>query len=304
MDPAASLDAVTVVKGGHRALDGLNLALRPGRVTALLGPNGAGKTTTIAVLAGLTRPTSGSARVLGGEPGRRRDRVGVMLQDGGLPTGARGEEMVRHIACLRDRPDTAGPIIDRLGIRGLGRTTIRRMSGGERARVGLACALVGEPQLLLLDEPTAGLDPRGRALVFEIVSELRDRGATVLLSTHLLDEAERLSDDVAIILRGRCVAAGDLATLCASAGESVTFEAALHLDLASLCHALPEGCRATEVEPGRYRVEGPADPRTLATVTAWCAQHGVMPRNLRTGSGGLEDLYWRLSDATHLGTEI
>lgn len=297
------MDAVTVVKGGHRALDGLSLALEPGRVTALLGPNGAGKSTTIAVLAGLTRPSGGSARVLGGEPGRRdaRDRVGVMLQDGGLPTGARGEEMVRHVAALRDRPATAGPVIDRLGIGGLGRTTIRRMSGGERARVSLACALVGNPQLVLLDEPTAGLDPRGRAIVSEVVSELRDRGATVLLSTHVLDEAERLSDDVAIILRGRCVAAGDLATLCAEAGESVTFEAAFHLDLVSLCHALPEGCRALEVEPGRYRVEGPADPRTLATVTAWCAQHGVMPRNLRTGAGGLEDLYWRLSDAADAG---
>ncbi len=304
MQPAAVLDEVVVAvgrgrrgSGEHRALDGLSLSLAPGRVTALLGPNGAGKSTTVAVLAGLTVPSGGTAAVLGGQPGREsaRARVGVMLQEGGLPTGARAEELVRHIAALRGSPDTAGPLIDRLGIRQLGRTTIRRMSGGERGRVSLACALVGAPELVLLDEPTSGLDPRGRAIVAEIVAELRDRGTTVLLSTHLLDEAERLSDDVAIILKGRCAALGDRDTLSAGALDTVSFEASMHLDLTSLCDALPEGCRALEVEPGRYRIEGPADARTLATVTAWCAQHGVMPRSLRTGAGGLEELYWRLT---------
>ncbi|MFM9134097.1 MAG: ABC transporter ATP-binding protein [bacterium] len=297
MDPAAALDDVVVVAGGHRALDGLTLALEAGRVTALLGPNGAGKTTTIAVLAGLTRPESGSALVLGGTPGRlaAREQVGVMLQEGGLPSGARAGEIVRHVAALRGQPGTAPPLLDRLGLEALGRTPIRRMSGGERARVSLACALVGSPRLVLLDEPTAGLDPRGRAIVADLVAELRDHGTTVLLSTHVLDEAERLCDDVAIIVRGRCAASGSLAAMSAGGSESVSFEASLHLDLSTLCDALPEGCRAVETEPGRYRVEGPADPRTLATVTAWCAQHGVMPRGLRTGTGGLEDLYWRLA---------
>jgi len=155
---------------------------------------------------------------------------------------------------------------------------------------------VGHPDMVILDEPTSGLDPRGRALVWQAIDQLRTTGSTVLLCTHLLDEAEALADEIAIIAEGRCVRQGSLASLVADGREAISFEGPLHLDLASLVRALPEGCRVEEVSPGRYRIEGTSSPHSLATVASWCAQHGVQPRNLALGSEGLSDLYWRLTD--------
>lgn len=301
---AARLDAVSVAygsgdraRGGARALSGLTLRVPSGGVTALLGPNGAGKSTTVGVLAGLVRPSAGRASVLGGAPGRleARQRVNVMVQDDGLPTGAHAVETVRQVARIRGCLPTAERWIDLLGLQALGRTPIRRLSGGERRRVSLACALVGTPDLVILDEPTTGLDPRGRALVWESIADMRQRGATVLLCTHLFDEAEALADEIAIIAEGRCPLQGPLDALLSPSEESVTFEGPIHLDVTSLQQALPEGCRATEVSPGRYRIDGHGGPQVLATITSWCAQHGVMPRHLQTGGETLADLYWRLT---------
>lgn len=298
MSGATSLAEVVVTFGHVRALDGLTLDLPRGEVTALLGPNGAGKSTTVAVLAGLVRPDSGTAMALGSRAGSAaaRARTGVMLQEGGLPTGARGPELVRHIARLRGGPTSAGPVIDRLGIAGFARTTVRRMSGGQRRRVALACALVASPDLVMLDEPSAGLDPEGREQVWSIVDEVRARGATLLLSTHDLAEAETLGDRVAIVHRGRVVAAGTPAELAAGAeAERIAFLAALHLPLAPLLAALPDGYTAEEHAPGSYRIAGPPDqaidPRVLATVTAWCTEHGSLPREMRVGARSLAEVY-------------
>lgn len=294
--PAAVIADAHLAYGHAVALRGLSLTVSQGRVTGLLGPNGAGKSSAVALLAGLRRPRSGHVEVLGGQPGRSaaRQALNVMLQEEGLPTGARGPETVRHVARLRDAVPSADQIIARLGIDAFGRTSIRRLSGGERRRVSLACALVGSPRMVILDEPTSGLDPRGRSLVWEIIRELRDGGTTVLLTTHLLDEAEALCDDVAILSRGRCLAQEPLDSLVSSGQDQVTFDAPPRLDLAGLLHALPEGCVVNEAAPGRYVVRGPVDPRVLATVTSWCAEHGVMPRNLRAGHGSLEAAYSRL----------
>lgn len=292
--PAALLDDVTLDYGrGSVGLDRLSLAVAEGRITGLLGPNGAGKSSIVGILAGLRRPTSGRAETLGGPPGRLDARRGlhVMLQEEGLPTGARGPELVRHVAALRGSPGSAAPLIERLGIGALGRTTIRRLSGGERRRISLACTLVGSPRMVILDEPTAGLDPRGRTLVWEIVRALRNDGVTVLMATHLLDEAEALCDDIAIIARGRCLTQSSLAHALSQVGDQVSFEGPVGLDIAGLLDALPEGCSAVTPSPGRYVVRGPVDPRVLATVTSWCAQHGVLARNLRAGQGSLEDVY-------------
>jgi len=302
---AARLEGVVVSYGpGTRALDGLDLRVRDGAITALLGPNGAGKSSAVGVLAGLVRPMSGRAQVLGGTPGRpaARQRVNVMVQDDGLPTGARGAEVVRHVARLRGALESAEPLISLLGLDQLGRTSVRRLSGGERRRVSLACALVGDPDFVILDEPTAGLDPRGRAIVWDAIAGLRDRGRAVLLCTHLLDEAEALADDVAIIASGQVRAAGPLASLVPTGTEVVTFDGPLHLDVRSLVDALPEGAVVTEISPGRYRIEGGASPQILATVASWCAQHGVQPRNLGVGSESLADTYWRLTDDTGSAT--
>jgi ABC-2 type transport system ATP-binding protein len=302
---AARLDGVVVSYApGVRALDELDLQVRDGAITALLGPNGAGKSSTVGVLAGLVRPISGRAQVLGGAPGRlaARQRVNVMVQDDGLPTGSRAAEIVRHVARLRDAPESAEPLISLLGLDRLGRTSVRRLSGGERRRVSLACALVGDPEFVILDEPTAGLDPRGRAIVWDAIAGLRDRGRAVLLCTHLLDEAEALADDVAIIASGQVRASGPLASLVQTGTEVVTFDGPLHLDVHGLVDALPEGALVTEISPGRYRIEGGASPQTLATVASWCAQHGVQPRNLGVGSESLADAYWRLTDDTGSAT--
>ena len=298
MDAARLEQVVVSFPPAGRGLAGLDLTVRAAEVTALLGPNGAGKSTAVGVLAGLIAPRSGAALVLGGIPGRRdaRRRVGVMVQDDGLPSGAHAVELVRHVARLRGAPSTADRWVETLGLAQLGRTTMRRLSGGERRRVSLACALVGHPELVILDEPTSGLDPRGRAIVWESVTDLRDQGCAVLVCTHLLDEAEALADSIAIIARGRLRAQGSLNDLLGDAGEAVSFDGPLHLDIEGLLRALPEGCTAREVSPGRYRIAGAVSAQTLTTVAAWCAQHGVQSRNLSLGADRLADAFWRLTD--------
>lgn len=286
-----------VTYGRTPALRGLDLRIRAGMITGLLGSNGAGKSTTIAILAGLRKLDSGRCVVLDGPPGSASARasVGVMLQDDGLPTGARAAEIVRHVARLRSQPDSAEPLIDRLGIGAFERTTIRRLSGGERRRVSLACALVGTPALVLLDEPTAGLDPRGRQIVADILRELREAGVAILLSTHLINEAEELSDEVAVIGHGRTVAQGTVAELTAGGEEFISFTTSAHLDIAALAQALPTRCTVTEDQPGRYRITGSAEPAVLATVSSWCSAQGVAPRHLEAGQASLEDVFWRLT---------
>ena len=297
--PAVDLTGVGVRFGATRALDQLDLLVPTGGVTALLGPNGAGKSTTVAVIAGLIRPAQGRARVLGGVPGTRaaRQRIGVMLQEGGLPTGSRGGSFVRHLAGLRGDPSGAEELIVRLGIDQFARTTVRRMSGGQRRRVALACALVGSPDLVLLDEPTAGMDPQARRDTWELIHGLREQGTTILLSTHDLDEAARLGDRIAIMSGGSCRAQGTLADLVGDGSEAVFFDGPLHLDTAGLEAALPEECAVREVVPGRYRISGPVGPQGLATVSAWCAQHQVTPRGLSLASPSLEDVYFALTGA-------
>jgi ABC-2 type transport system ATP-binding protein len=296
MTAALARDLV-ITYGARRAVDGLDLTVSAASVTALLGPNGAGKSSTLAALAGLVQPSSGTVRVLDAAPGERsaRDRVGVMLQDDGLPSGAHGPEIVRHVAALRRNPESAEPLIKALQLGALGRTTIRRLSGGERRRVSLACALVGSPDLVLLDEPTSGLDHEGRGVVADLVDRLRGQGVAVLLSTHLLDEAERLADHVTIIAGGRAVATGSVASLTADSEERIDFTARAHLDVEALARALPDNCRVEESSPGEYRVWGSADPHTLATVSAWCAQHAAMPTRINAGRETLADAYQRLT---------
>jgi ABC-2 type transport system ATP-binding protein len=299
-DPAVSITGLITSYGSTRAVDGLSATFPRGAVTAVLGPNGAGKTTTLETCEGFRRADSGTVEVLGLDPRRDahalRPRVGVMLQAGGVYPAARAVEMVRHVASLYATPLDVAALATRLGLDRIGRTPFRRMSGGEQQRVRLACAIVGRPELVFLDEPTSGLDPQGRADVWELVDQLRSDGVTVVLSTHLMEEAERLSDHVVIVDRGRVVAEGSPVDLTASSGvETLTFRGPLHLDATSLTAALPEGCVVTEGPPGTYRMDGSVDPQVLAAVTAWCAGHGVMPRDLAIGRRTLEDVFLELT---------
>ncbi|GAC1610414.1 MAG: ABC transporter ATP-binding protein [Mycobacteriales bacterium] len=263
------------------------MTVRPASVLALLGPNGAGKTTTVEICEGFRRPDAGTVRVLGLDPHDQalRPRVGVMPQSGGAYPGLRAAEMLRLTASYAANPLDVDDLLERLGLDQVRGTAYRRLSGGQQQRLSLAMAVVGRPELVFLDEPTSGLDPQARQATWELVEALRRDGVTVVLTTHLLDEAERLADDVVVIDAGRVVAAGTLAELTEASSE-LRFRARPGLDLAGL-----PGAR--EQLPGRYVVTGPVDPQRLADVTAWCAGQGVLAQDLRTRS--LEDVFLELT---------
>ena len=305
MSPTAERPAVQVrglvrTFGPVRAVDGLDLILRCDTVLALLGPNGAGKTTTVEVCAGFLRPDAGTVRVLGLDPvadsAALRPRVGVMPQGGGAYPGVRAGEMLALVAACAARPLPVSWLLDVLGLDAVARLPYKRLSGGQQQRLALACALVGRPDLVFLDEPTAGMDPQARRLVWELIRALRADGVGVLLTTHVMEEAELLADDVVIIDRGRVVAQGSPAELTTTGAEQqLHFAARPGMDLGLLSAALPEHCRLSEPQPGCYLVEGGIDPQVVATVTAWCAQQGVLADSMRVGRRSLEDVFLDLT---------
>ncbi|MFP5219558.1 MAG: ABC transporter ATP-binding protein [Actinomycetes bacterium] len=284
--------------GRVTAVDGLSLAARRGTVLAVLGPNGAGKTTTVEVCEGYRRPDAGTVRVLGLPPRTPalRPRVGVMPQAGGTYPGLRCGEALRLVASFAARPLDAGLLLERLGLSAVERTPCRRLSGGQQQRLSLAMAVIGRPELVFLDEPTAGLDPQARHATWSLVEALRRDGVTVVLTTHLMDEAEKLADDVVVMDGGTVVAQGTVAQLTRhGAAGQLRFRATPGLDLEQLLSALPEGCLAKESPAGQYLVEGPVDPQLLAAVTAWCAANGVQADDLRVETRTLEDVYLELT---------
>ena len=209
---AVEIDGLVMRYGATTAVDGLSMTVDAGTITAVLGPNGAGKTTTLETCEGFRKAQSGTVRVLGLDP--RRDqralmpRIGVMLQDGGAWSGVRAGEMLHHVARLHAHPIDPDALAARLGLEECGRTPYRRLSGGQKQKLGLALAVVGRPELLFVDEPTAGMDPHARRTTWDLLRELRAAGVTVVLTTHHMDEAERLADVVHIVDRGRLVASG------------------------------------------------------------------------------------------------
>jgi ABC-2 type transport system ATP-binding protein len=305
MQSTPAVEVVGLVKryGGNRgktAVDGLDLTVHRGRVAAVLGPNGAGKTTTVETCEGYLRPDAGTVRVLGLDPVRQnaalRPRIGVMLQSGGVYPGARATEMLRHTARLHRDPLDVGALSERLGLESCGRTPYRRLSGGQRQRLALAMAVVGRPELVFLDEPTAGLDPQARRATWDLVRELRADGVTAVLTTHFMDEAEQLADDVVIVDAGRVIARGTPEELCrGGAQDTLRFSGRPGLDLKSLLTALPADSGAAELTPGNYRIDGKVNPQMLATVTSWCAQHGVMPDRIAVERRTLEDVFLELT---------
>ncbi|WP_235503268.1 ABC transporter ATP-binding protein [Aeromicrobium sp. Root495] len=298
--PAVEVRDLVMRYGATTAVDCLSLDVQPGTITAILGPNGAGKTTTIETCEGFRAPQSGTVRVLGLDPfvdaTALRPRVGVMLQSGGAWSGSRAEEMLRHIASLHAHPLDVPSLVERLGLGSSGRTPYRRMSGGQQQRLSLAMAVVGRPELLFLDEPTAGLDPQARRATWDLVSELRDVGATVVLTTHFMDEAEALSDVVHIVDAGQVISSGTPAELATSgARNTIRFTARPGLDMPALMAALPHGTKAEESPTGRYVVSGDVDPTLLSTLTAWFATQDVLVDSLLVERQTLEDRFLDLT---------
>lgn len=282
--------------GSTTAVGDLDLDVHRAEVFALLGPNGAGKTTTVEMCEGFIRPDGGSIEVLGLDPiadnARLRERMGVMLQGGGGYPAARAAEMLNLVASYAARPLDPAWLLDTLGLTDAAKTTYRRLSGGQQQRLALGCAIVGRPELVFLDEPTAGMDAHARLVVWELIDALRRDGVTVVLTTHQLKEAEELADHIVIIDRGLAVAAGTPAELMRSGAEDqLRFTAPRRLDLALLISALPEGYRVKEQAPGEYLVEGTIDPQVLATVTAWCARLNILATDMRVEQRSLEDVF-------------
>jgi ABC-2 type transport system ATP-binding protein len=299
---AVSCEDVVIRYGDTVAVDRLSFVGAAGQVVALLGPNGAGKTSTVEALEGYRRIESGTVRVLGLDPGRDHaalvPRIGVMLQRGGVYPMLGSAQVLELFARYYDDPEDPGDLLDLVGLRAVRRTPWRRLSGGEQQRLSLALALVGKPEVLFLDEPTAGVDPEGRLAVRDIIAEQRHRGICVVLTTHELAEAERLADQVVIIDRGRVLAEGSPSTLAARGTDgSVRFSAPPGIDLPGLAGVLTTefgaGTALHEDRPGSYRLVPPvgaATPAVIATLTGWLAQGHLALGELRTG-GTLEEAY-------------
>lgn len=299
-EPALRLHDVqrTLGRGRRRTavLHGVDLTARRGTVTVLLGPNGAGKSTTLAICHGTDRPDGGTVRVFGRDPWRAgadlRARVGVMWQDGGLPPSLSARRFVEHVGRLHRDPIPARDLFERLDLTSCADRGIRRLSGGQRQRVALAAALIGRPDLLFLDEPTAGLDSQTRPLVLDVVREQTERGAAVVLTTHLLDDAERLADDVAILADGRIVRRGTLAELTRiGAGDVVDVDFG-DADPQAVAAWAEDPHAAVQVRLGQdgttARVVGVDSPAAMAAVATGWASHDLFPRRWDRASQRLE----------------
>jgi ABC-2 type transport system ATP-binding protein len=310
-DPAAPPGAVVrceelVVRyGATTAVDGLSFVVGAGEVVALLGPNGAGKTSTLETLMGYRRPSGGRVRVGGLDPvadhAELVRRTGVMLQGGGIYPVLGPHRALHLFASYYDEPLDPDDLLDVVALGAVARTPWRHLSGGEQQRLSLALALIGRPDVLFLDEPTAGVDPEGRQAVRRIIEQARDRGACVLLTTHELPEAERLADRVVIVHHGRLAAEGAPRDLAAPAGgEELRFGAPAGLDVESLAEAL--GAAVVERTPGRYAVAAPASPALTARLAGWLVERDATMTDLRS-TRSLEEAYLELVGAEGLAAD-
>lgn len=296
----AAIEVTGLVKqyDGRTVLHGISFTCRPGTIHALLGPNGAGKTTTVEILEGYRRPDGGAVRVLGHEAGgggrRLRARVGIMLQGGGFPPLARPIEILELYAGLFRAPEPLRALLGRLDLESVARTPYRALSGGERQRLALAVALVGRPELLILDEPTAGMDPAAKVSVRGLLGDLRRDGATILVTTHDLADVERLADWITVLDRGRIVADGSRTELLAGASPVLRFRifGGLGEDERADLGDLLGGRVETDGAPDRYRLVGPAaTPELLSRLASWAASRDRLLAEVRAGAEGLEAWY-------------
>jgi ABC-2 type transport system ATP-binding protein len=308
--PAIEVDKATKRYDGRPVLRGISFEVKAGETFALLGPNGAGKTTTVEMIEGYRRPDAGRIRVLGDDPasaGRdHRARVGLMLQGGGgVDPRMTAREVLRLHGRFHAAPRSADELLELVGLTVAARTRYRRLSGGEKQRLGLALALVGRPVVVILDEPTAGMDVEGRTATRALLGQLRDEGVTILITSHDLIDVERVADRIAIIDRGRLVALGPPLELSEAASPVLRFRLDAPLaasDVRVLEERLRESAReATLVEEGggRYRLDAAEPtPQVVATIAAWCGARGALIVELRAGGGSLEERYVELIGAT------
>lgn len=305
--PHAPSDAPVVVTDLRRvhasrrrqvvAVDGVGLDVAAGQVVALCGPNGAGKTSLLDCVTGMRRPDGGSVRVVGVDPWRagpdERARVGVVLADLGLPLAAPARAVLEHHAGLHRSPRATADLVDRLQLGHVGRTTVRRLSSGERQRLAVACALVGDPDVLVMDEPTAALDPEGRRAVLDLVADAARSGCAVLWSSHTLLDVERAADRVVVLHEGRVLADGPPDRVTGE--EVVRFEAPPGSPVDDLRAALGPVARIAETRPGQFELHGSHGPQDLVSIASWQAGNGSRG-GITVGRPSLEELVLRLGD--------
>lgn len=300
--------------GLYRPVNKVNLRVFPGEVVVLLGANGAGKTTTLACAQGLLKPTRGTVRLLGENPLQAdpelRAKVGIMLQDGGLPNAMHPIPLLEHISTMYTDPYPVEELAERLGIDAFNGTTIRRLSGGQKQRVSLAAALIGRPDVLFLDEPSAGLDPQSRNVVFDIIREQRELGTAIVLTTHLIDDAQKLADYVYIIENGATVQEGTVSELIASDGTN-RLQYTLNAPTPTREQLLPAHLRVgveliekvpytpardgAPSVPGEYELVGALRPEHLVAFTSALAERYLMPISLTMEPKTLEDVFLDIS---------
>jgi ABC-2 type transport system ATP-binding protein len=300
---AIEIQHLTKIYGTARATDDLSFQVCAGEVFALLGPNGAGKTTTVEILEGHRKPDAGMVHVLGLDPwketNRLKPRIGVMPQEGGLYPTITPREALELFAHFYPHPAKPAELLQAVGLEGVAGTRYRRLSGGQKQRLSLALALIGEPELAFLDEPTAGLDPQARRSTWDIIRSLRDSGVTVLLTTHYLEEAEQLADRVAIINHGRLVALGTPAELMRGAATALRLQTASAVDPDALASA--PSARSVRMLDGRtYLIETSDAPALLAELAMMLRDAGILITDVRVGEKSLEEVFLAL---TQLGYE-
>ena len=275
-------------------MDEVSFEVSEGSVVCLLGRNGAGKTTTVECAEGFRQPDAGSVRVFGADPRTQRDlvvgRIGVMLQEGGGYQAATAREMLRLYAALYTRPRDVEEVLALVDLEQRAEDRFRTLSGGEKQRLNLALALISRADLYFLDEPTAGMDAAARRRTWDVVASLRAEGAAIVLSTHFIDEAERLADRVAILAAGRLVAFDTVASVAGSGG-GLTVTTPAPINTAELSAAV--GAHVAPAGQCRYAVEAGADH--IAAVTQWFAERDLPLEGVNITRGSLEEAFLRLT---------
>lgn len=300
MTAAISATGITKRYGHVEALRGVDLEVPPGEVFALLGPNGAGKTTFVEILEGFRRPSSGAATVLGVDPATGgaswRARLGIVLQSAGFFEALTPREITAHFASFYPAPLDVEAVIEMVGLKEKRDAVCKSLSGGQKRRVDLALGIIGNPELIFLDEPTTGLDPQGRRQIWDVVRSFTALGKTVLLTTHYLDEAEQLADRVGVIIKGKLAEVGTPREM----GGRQRALARVSFDLTGglAGQPLPEGLIA-EIGPGLATITTAEPTRVVVALSRWAESHGEdeIP-GLSVARPSLEDIYLQMVAAS------